>query len=284
MRLPWRKHKIPCQILWIFRYYAEFIERCYRPLSQLESREMMKPKLVCTVDDPPEYLLLFNFCHNCIFDLYIQVPLRTPMLLRETWIFPKWQDQTFVVNTFILKPLHFPTIIRRVFPMSLSVKYSGNSTWRLDALNLSETWINTSNLEVIDEVKSVPGSQHLCPLRATVWAMLVQHFWCWQNYLMSDEWYSRWESYAKDQKKSLYCHCALAQNTQKPFFWQFDHSINTKTLHQHGSNCSPEWAPMLWTSNTLYCSNYFKIWYDYSGLAQVKGIQPSGQIFRKFYT
>ena len=115
MRLPWRKHKIPCQILWIFRYYAEFIEWCYRPLSQLESREMMKTKLVCTVDDPPEYLLLFNFCHNCIFDLYIQVPLRTPMLLRETWIFPKWQDQTFVVNTFILKPLHFPTIIRRVF-------------------------------------------------------------------------------------------------------------------------------------------------------------------------
>ena len=151
-------------------------------------------------------------------------------------------------------------------------------------VNLSETWINTSNLEVIDEVKSVPGSQHLCPLRATVWAMLVQHFWCWQNYLVSDEWYSRWESYAKDQKKSLYCHCALAQNTQKPFFWQFDHSINTKTLHQHGSNCSPEWAPMLWTSNTLYCSNYFKIWYDYSGLTQVKGVQPSGQIFRKFYT
>ena len=230
MRLPWRKHKIPCQILWIFRYYTEFIERCYRPLSQLESREMMKTKLVCAVDDPPEYLLLFNFCHNCIFDLYIQVPLRTPMLLRETWIFPKWQDQTFVVNTFILKSLH------------------------------------------------------LCPLRATVWAMLVQHFWCWQNYLVSDEWYSRWESYAKDQKKSLYCHCALAQNTQKPFFWQFDHSINTKTLHQHGSNCSPEWAPMLWTSNTLYCSNYFKIWYDYSGLTQVKGVQPSGQIFRKFYT
>ena len=125
MRLPWRKHKIPCQILWIFRYYAEFIERCYRPLSQLESREMMKTKLVCAVDDPPEYLLLFNFCHNLIFDLYIQVPLRTPMLLRETWIFPKWQDQTFVVNTFILKPLHFPTIIRRVFPMPLSVKIFG---------------------------------------------------------------------------------------------------------------------------------------------------------------
>ena len=176
MRLPWRKHKIPCQILWIFRYYAEFIEQSYRPLSQLESREMMKPKLVCTVDDPPEYLLPFNFCHNCIFDLYFQVPRSTPMLLRETWISPKWQDQTFIDNTFILKPLRLPTIIRRVFPMSLSVKYSRNLTWRLDTLKLSETWINTSNLQVIDEVKTVHDSQHWCPLGATVWAMLVQHF------------------------------------------------------------------------------------------------------------
>ena len=166
MRLPWRKHKIPSQILWIFRYYAEFIERCYRPLSQLELREMMKTKLVCTVDDPPEYLLLFNFCHNCIFDLYFQVPRSTPMLLRETWIFPKWQDQTFVVNTFILKPLHFPTIIRRVFPMPLSVKFSGNSTWRLDTL--SETWIIKSNFEVIWAIKGVPGPQQWCPLGATV--------------------------------------------------------------------------------------------------------------------
>ena len=176
MRLPWRKQKIPCQILWIFRYYAEFIERCYRPLSQLESREMMKTKLVCAVDDPPEYLLLFNFCHNCIFDLYIQVSLRTPMLLRETWIFPKWQDQTFVVNTFILKPLHFPTIIRRVFPMPLSLKFSENWTWRLDALDLSETWIIISNFEVIWAIKGVTGPQHWCPLGARVWAMLVKRF------------------------------------------------------------------------------------------------------------
>ena len=116
----------------------------------------------------PWILIAVQLLSQLYFDLYIQVPLRTPMLLRETWIFPKWQDQTFVVNTFRLKPLHFPTIIRRVFPMPLSVKFSGNLTWRLDGLNLSETWINTSNLEVIDEVKSVPGSQHWCPLRATI--------------------------------------------------------------------------------------------------------------------
>ena len=168
MRLPWRKHKIPCQILWIFKYYAKFIEQCFRPLSQLKSWEMMKQKLVCTVDEPPEYLLLFNFCHNFISDLYIQVSRRKPMLLSETWIFPQWQDQTFIDNTFILKPLHFPTIIRKVFPMSQSVKCSGNSTWRLDALKLSDTWIIISNLEVIDEVKGVSSPQLWCPLGATV--------------------------------------------------------------------------------------------------------------------
>ena len=168
--------------------------------------------------------------------------------------------------------------------MPLSVKFSENLTWRLDALDLSETWIIISNFEEIWAIKGVTGPQHWCPLRATVWAMLVQHFWCWQNYLVSDEWYSRWESYAKDQKKSLYCHCALAQNTQKPFFWQFDHSINTKTLHQHGSNCSPEWAPMLWIMNTLYLIDYLQIWWVYSGLTQFEGVLPSGQIPRIFYT